>query len=125
MSATGSISTELGCFVDNTVTAAGNTLTIANPAIPFQIIGLYAYEVTGATVGVAVHKNTIGGDQAAAGNTGAGLSGWNALPLSTTLANTIFTTTDNVFVNLINPDIKAVYIRMIHSPADPLTIVQT
>ena len=124
MSATGSISTELGCFVDNTVGAV-TTLTIANPAIPFQVIGLYAYEVTGATNGVAVHKNTIGGVQAAVGNTGAGLSGWNALPLSTTLANTVFTTTDNVFVNLINTDIKGVYIRMIHSPADPLTIVQT
>ena len=104
--------------------AAGNNLTIANPGRSFQIIGFYAYEVSGATNSVTVRKNTNTGNIAAQGNTAGGISGWNALPISTTLANTQFGPTDNLYVDLVNADIKGIFIRMV-DPQDTLTIVQS
>jgi len=125
MSATGVISTEFGVFINNT-TAAGavTSLTIANPGRSFQIIGFDVYDTNQPTAAVTVRKNLVGGDIAAQGTTA--VDRWNLLPISATLANTQFSSTDNIFVDLVAAaDIKGVFIRMIANPSQALTIVQT
>ena len=122
MSATGVISTEFGVFINNVVTPA-TTVTITNPGRSFQIIGFDAYDVSQPTNNVTVRKNVFDGDIAAQGNTAA--NRWNLLPVSTTLANTQFTNTDNIFVDLVNLDVKGIFIRMIANPSQSLIIVQT